>query len=216
MHLKEILQLQKQNKVFAADTAKILYSQKANCFISKRPIQQHKTRSNGTTHCQYRSNANFFRKRRWMHQTKSYCRQRSNRSIDQKKICSAIPINFRNKTKYNSVVITKSNRKFEDYSYFDCVVKSCPNKLKLIHATQNKFSKNEHNHTAKEGKNAAAVICFKLRLKDIATDKVFAEVTPKNLMVQAMTTMGDVTFPPGFEKKAYKVIRIQRFRSRYV
>lgn len=114
----------------------------------------------------------------------------------------------------NSEQYYKPNKKFEDYTYFDCVVKSCPSKLKLVHSTDNKITKKEHSHTAKEGKNVAAVDCFKLRLKEMATDKDFAKLTPKPLMEQAMTIVGDVTFPPNFERKAQKLIRRQRFRSR--
>lgn len=107
----------------------------------------------------------------------------------------------------------KSNRKFDDYTYFVCVVKSCQNKLKLMHATMNKILKNDHSHTAKEGKNVAAVLCFKLRLKEMAIDTNFAQLAPKILMDQAMTIVGDVTFPPNFEKKALKLIRNHRFRG---
>lgn len=50
----------------------------------------------------------------------------------------------------------KLRKSFEEYIYFECVVKSCTNKLNLSRATQNKITKNEHNHTKKEGQDAAA------------------------------------------------------------
>lgn len=102
---------------------------------------------------------------------------------------------------------------FEKYTYYYCVVKSCQNSLKLMHDSLNKITKNEHNHTAQEGKNIAAILSFKARLKEMAVDPAFGNLTPKNLLSQAMNAVRGVTFPPDFQAGALKLVRNKRFRS---
>lgn len=110
----------------------------------------------------------------------------------------------------------KLRKSMDKYIYFECVVKSCENKLTLLRETQNKTTKNEHNHTQKEGKNASAVLFFKARLKEIAMDPAYIDETPKAILTQTMNVVRGFTFPPGFKAQAQKLIRNTRFRSKYV
>lgn len=120
---------------------------------------------------------------------------------------------------FNNIFVDKNTeqyytlkKQFENYTYYYCVVKSCPNSLKMMCGTLNKTTKYEHNHTAQEGKNAAAILSFKFRLKEMSIDPTFGNLTPKKLLIHAMGLVEGITFPPDFQACAMKLIRNKRCR----
>lgn len=109
----------------------------------------------------------------------------------------------------------KKDQGFDNYTYYNCFVKGCPGRVKLMHNTNVRVSLNEHkeHHSFLKATNEIDLLRLRKKCIEMATDENHSEMSSARVYQLVLEQFTDIELPKGHKAAVKRSIENARYRK---